>query len=429
MLWQYTADRYSIARDILRPILALDDTDTILQDALIIIHSRNYDIAFDPPTGPSLLLARDRPSPIAQDRDMTMKLYRLISFMICWIEDYMGKATDPLPPWAYMALPEMATGWTGTRYQEDIVDIKPVFFSQLSSSERCRFLRAFLRLEVLCRISVLTSAVHDYRPRWDPYKSLLRVFDERDCDSVLCSLSYLRLLYKSVFNATAWVKTRQSVRKAKEQIYPNSSLSNRPSLEPTTAIHNHGRRVILTFPESVCVSPDLYDSDSFPLSIPFESPIFGFSDLSSTLVSANRTGERPNFEGYSSVQQNRLTSLSSHLAFLRFLISRSASDPFSNGSSIPLTPRPYLRVCIGGADNPPGRPPRYLAIWSRDFFNQIHLQRAFCMFKDERFYPNGKSTIPNWQDLQTLADSTWQSFGVSKDEPEVERGIRPNYFC
>lgn len=120
MLWQYTTDRDGIARDILKPILALDDAGTILQDALIIAHIRNYDVGngtrYDNINRIKLLLARDRPDPVVQkDRDMTVKLYRVISFAICWIEDYVGKATDAFPSRAYMALPEMATGWTGTR--------------------------------------------------------------------------------------------------------------------------------------------------------------------------------------------------------------------------------------------------------------------------------------------------------------------------
>ncbi|CAG1960334.1 unnamed protein product [Fusarium graminearum] len=84
MLWQYTTDRHGIAREILKPILALDVAGTILQDALIVAHTCNNDTAAG--TGNNLggLLERDLPDPVAKkDRDMTMKLYRVISFAIC----------------------------------------------------------------------------------------------------------------------------------------------------------------------------------------------------------------------------------------------------------------------------------------------------------------------------------------------------------
>ncbi|WXC59656.1 hypothetical protein SNK03_005516 [Fusarium graminearum] len=84
MLWQYTTDRHGIAREILKPILALDVAGTILQDALIIAHTCNNDTAAG--TGNNLggLLERDLPDPVAKkDRDITMKLYRVISFAIC----------------------------------------------------------------------------------------------------------------------------------------------------------------------------------------------------------------------------------------------------------------------------------------------------------------------------------------------------------
>lgn len=155
MLWQYKADRYVIATDILRLILDSDKKGAIFQDALAIVHSREFDNSLPPSERRRCLMRRDRPDPIAQgDKQTTLKLFRVISLMICWIEDHLAKATDSCPRHVYRALPEIATGWTGTRYRGELVDIKPVFFSYLRPSERCRLLQAFLRLEVICKLFV-----------------------------------------------------------------------------------------------------------------------------------------------------------------------------------------------------------------------------------------------------------------------------------
>ncbi|EKJ73136.1 hypothetical protein FPSE_06749 [Fusarium pseudograminearum CS3096] len=290
MLWQYTIDRDGIAREILKPILALDDTGTILQDALIIAHSRNYDT--DVVTDEELLLSRDRPDPLAQkDRNMTMRLYRVISFAICWIEDYLGKATDPFPSRAYMALPEMATGWTGTRFQDEIVDITPVFFSQLRLSERYRLLRAFLSLEIIFRCYVLFPQRRGLL-EWTTGASQIQDPSDTEWDDIMCSTEYFRVLYKTLFNEAAWGKRRRSVRKANAQTAPGSTLPNRLSLDsPTTNTDSLEQGTSLRFPHSICVDTQLRHSDFFPLYIRHETPSFGFSDLSSMLISG-----APNFQ-------------------------------------------------------------------------------------------------------------------------------------
>ncbi|KAL3601165.1 hypothetical protein FPOAC2_05420 [Fusarium poae] len=410
MLWQYTTDRYSIARDILRPILALDDAGTILQDALIVVHSRNHDVRLDTDYDLSRLLARDRPDPVAQkDKDMTVKLYRTISFAICWIEDYISKATDPFPSQAYMALPEMATGWTGMRYQDEIADIKPVFFSQFMSSERCRFLRAFLRMEVLLRSYVLVP--FSLRFRWmhiTPFWFLIHGPNDKDWNAVLCCATYFCILSKFLFDGSIWVEPRRSPRIAYKQNFASPSLPDRPSLESITDTSLE-RRTSLRFPESVCVytgpySPYLY------------CRILSFSDLSFMLLSATRTGKKPDYKTFTNAQKVRLHNLRFSVTLLEEL---SAERRLNN-----TVTRSYgsLGICIDRMNGSPESPLTSCYIEADYLHENIRLQRAFGMFEDERLYPGGKCTIPSLEDLERLADDTWRSCGVSKDEPSVIKG-------
>ncbi|KAF5017806.1 hypothetical protein F66182_10246 [Fusarium sp. NRRL 66182] len=110
MLWHYVDNRQSIEKAILENILAVDTTGSILQDALTIYNFSTLD------EGPSLSetrhlmqhwTAQDWPNPLAQrDTVLISQLYRLISRVIGFIEDYLSKSLDPFPPLAYAALPD-----------------------------------------------------------------------------------------------------------------------------------------------------------------------------------------------------------------------------------------------------------------------------------------------------------------------------------
>ncbi|CEI61415.1 unnamed protein product [Fusarium venenatum] len=257
--------------------------------------------------------------------------------------------------------------------------------------------------------------------RTAPFRSLIQDDGEKDWDATSCSTCYLSVLYTSLFNGAAWVQTKQSFENVNKQTSTRSPLPTRPSLDVTTNTNSLERGPSLGFPECVCVNAKLCPPGLPPLSIPYKSPIFSFSDLSFTLISANRTGEKPNSEGYLETQSLRVSRLSDNMAFLTGVL----KYPYTAR----LRPNTTLQVFTGRMDTPEQMPISVsCSIKAEYLLEEICLQRAFGMFEDGRFYPGGKSIIPSLKNLQRLADDTWLSFGVSKDGRNFDIQKYPGWF-
>lgn len=139
------------------------------------------------------------------------------------------------------------------------------------------------------------------------------------------------------------------------------------------------------------------------------------------LVSVIRTGKQPHLTGYCPYSRDRLNHLYLVKDLLEVLDSYRASaigPPFFRHR-----PETMLRVCIGKMDDGTRQSLMYVLICAKGLHDIICLQRAVGMFEDERLYSGGASTIPSLEDLQRLADDTWQSFGASKDEHTAIRRV------
>jgi hypothetical protein len=138
----------SILRRILNRFLEGDTSGHLLRDALGTTYVSDITTAKAYHHG-NLWNTRELPDPIGLADLQT--LFRLFSRVIIMIEDYATKATSIYPPRDYLGLPDLVFN-KGADFKGQRLGTKKVRFSFLSPAERYRFLRAFLRHELFCRI-------------------------------------------------------------------------------------------------------------------------------------------------------------------------------------------------------------------------------------------------------------------------------------
>ncbi|KAJ3534300.1 hypothetical protein NM208_g7598 [Fusarium decemcellulare] len=219
MCSQYIGNKKSIIRQILANIMSGRLNEDILQDALGILHfpSHSYDNHLLIRHHVVQWIAKGIPDPFSQsqpqslDEDNTIsKVHCIFSRTILFIEDYVSKATDAFPPRAYLALPPVAAG--GDRlFKGCSVGIKSVSFSTLRSSEKSRFIAAFLKYEMLCKV---------YNPAvWNVIKGtrdadlLLAKHDKlpaTELRALFCVREYVKAVYGGMFGhcQNAWLPGR-----------------------------------------------------------------------------------------------------------------------------------------------------------------------------------------------------------------------------
>ncbi|RSL62809.1 hypothetical protein CEP53_004614 [Fusarium sp. AF-6] len=182
MLAQWTKSRKTIVRAVLINLVGGDIYGDILHDALAIIHMPPV----DPPTPESIIqhvgqwVTKTLPDPFEQNDSETLDtLYRFFSRLAVFIEDFMTKATAPFPPRAYRCLPRMRSMDGELYFRDRPIDARHVEMDDLTGSERNRFLRAFVRYEILCKL---------YTPR------LWTIIEPSEyCDQVKRSIPYLHI--------------------------------------------------------------------------------------------------------------------------------------------------------------------------------------------------------------------------------------------
>ncbi|KAH7216955.1 uncharacterized protein BKA55DRAFT_599655 [Fusarium redolens] len=129
-------------------ILHEDTSGNLLRDALGIVYisdkasARKYQET-------KMWQTMELPGTLKHDQLET--LWRLFSRMITFIEDYASKATSVYPPRAYLGIPDIING-NGSYFKGQRLETKVVRFMSLTGTERYRFLRAFARYELLCKI-------------------------------------------------------------------------------------------------------------------------------------------------------------------------------------------------------------------------------------------------------------------------------------
>jgi hypothetical protein len=193
MLGHFLTYKKSILQSILNRLLEGDASEHLLRDALGIIYVSDIATAKAYHHG-NLWQTRRLPDPISLSDLQT--LFRLFSRVIAMIEDYATKATSIYPPRDYLGLPDLVLS-NGAEFKGQQLSTKKVRFSFLSPAERYRFLRAFLRHELFCRV---------YHPKYwhltelDDPEDLWARYGTSESPS-LNDLSSVHEYYKSVYGA------------------------------------------------------------------------------------------------------------------------------------------------------------------------------------------------------------------------------------
>ncbi|RBA18311.1 hypothetical protein FPRO05_10606 [Fusarium proliferatum] len=201
MLWHFVTYKKSAIRYILNGIVPFRTSGDILSDALIIIDISDQASA-----------KRYKETKFWQSRklpkDFTVEqlqiLWRFFTRIVLFIEDYTSKATSVYPPRAYLGIPDVVDG-SGSYFKEQRLETEVVKFAALTNAERHRFLSAFTRYELLCKIFHLGDT--DYEEQLATRRRLAAMCRDSDCRILLSVHEYYTALYGALFahGANAWL--------------------------------------------------------------------------------------------------------------------------------------------------------------------------------------------------------------------------------
>lgn len=273
MLAQWITSKKTITRAVLINIIGGDVYDDIIHDAIAVIHM--------PPANSSssssdsiihhvrLWLTNGFPDPFEQhDGDTLDMLYRFLSRLTVFIEDYMTKAMAPFPPRAYLCLPRMRSMDGGRYFRDQTIDMHRIELQDLTCSERNRFLRAFVRFEILCKV---------YAPRvWE----------------IVSTSEYGDQVKQSHSNLDIWeYEMLHCVREYAQSVYAamfaNFTSSWLPSDPAASNFESSGEKEFL-YPDKFWVDPAEYFADlDLPRDCSFSAPclqVQGFDLLTHVLV-------------------------------------------------------------------------------------------------------------------------------------------------
>ncbi|KAJ4212712.1 hypothetical protein NW759_011352 [Fusarium solani] len=237
MLAQWIQSRKTIVRAVLINLVGGDIYGDLLHDALAIIHMPPIDSSSTDSIlhHVGLWLTKGLLDPFEQNDGETLDmLYRLFSRLAVFIEDYMTKATAPFPPRAYLCLPRMKSMDGELYFRDQTIDAQHVKLDDLTCSERNRFLRAFVRYELLCNLYTprLWKIVEpsEYGDQVKQSQSNLHIWEY---EMLHCVREYTRSVYAAIFaNFTpSWLPNDQTASgsessSGKELLYPDNFWTN-----------------------------------------------------------------------------------------------------------------------------------------------------------------------------------------------------------
>ncbi|RSL79109.1 hypothetical protein CEP51_007624 [Fusarium floridanum] len=387
MLSQWIQSRKTIVRAVLINLVGGDIYGDILHDALAIIHMPPVDSS----TTESIIqhvgqwLTKTLPDPFEQNDNETLDtLYRFFSRLAVFIEDFMTKATAPFPPRAYMCLPRMRSMDGELYFRDQPIDARHVEMDDLTGSERNRFLRAFVRYELLCNL---------YAPRlWkivepseygDQVKQSLPNLHIWEYEMFHCVCEYARSVYMAIFaNFTdSWLPNDQTASGSeKEFLYPDKFWT-----KPNVYFAN------LDLPLSCYHSASYLHLRGFDLLthilVYSESKQGSYRDLRKWFLTMSRERVRTEelvspSENHALVQDQGPTSISCAGVGVRCpLLQKIATSLVSNGVVT------YPRVM--------GLNPYYQL--------RIYRQRAWPFFENARLYP-GTDSLCHFPSLDELSE-------------------------
>ncbi|KAI1108295.1 hypothetical protein F5Y14DRAFT_93988 [Nemania sp. NC0429] len=130
-----------------------------------------------------------------ENLSLIKQIDKLHSRVLVFIEDYLTKATAACPSREYLCLPHSHAG--GQLTFKDRVVCASLDVTQCNAAERRRFLKAFLRYEIICKFRYF-SGDHSLRWRQELGKMSYQCLDESESEAVYCVEIYLDSLYRAV---------------------------------------------------------------------------------------------------------------------------------------------------------------------------------------------------------------------------------------
>ncbi|EXL45406.1 hypothetical protein FOCG_12798 [Fusarium oxysporum f. sp. radicis-lycopersici 26381] len=204
MLEQYLGCKSTITRHLLKR----DFDEKMIQDAMGIVL-----FPFLRESRRSTLLVhahlhswelRELPNPLVT-RDVLLmdQLDKLHSLLMEFVEDYITKATATVPPGEYICLPQPSHNHSFLVFKGQKVT-KRFDSIQLAEAERKRFLRAFLRVELL---SLVQRAINLNYPNTSLIEKIIIKIKRRSTEAPRCAWAYVSTLYGAIFAhcANAWL--------------------------------------------------------------------------------------------------------------------------------------------------------------------------------------------------------------------------------
>ncbi|RYC84342.1 hypothetical protein BFJ63_vAg12795 [Fusarium oxysporum f. sp. narcissi] len=147
---------------------------------------------------------RELPNPlVTRDIFLMDQLDKLHSLLMVFVEDYITKATATFPPREYICLPQPSHNQSFLIFKGQKVT-KRFDSIQIAEVERKRFLRAFLRVELL---SLVRRAINSSYSKTSSIKKIIKKLTRRDAEALRCAWAYVSTLYGAIFAhcADAWL--------------------------------------------------------------------------------------------------------------------------------------------------------------------------------------------------------------------------------
>ncbi|KPM35937.1 hypothetical protein AK830_g10645 [Neonectria ditissima] len=375
MLNQYIASKFHI----IKKSLASDFDEEMLHDATRIIQFSSWSttIVSSRVLGTSFRswTAQELPNPFkGKDHGLIGEIDKPHSRLLLFIEDYLTKATAVFPPREYLCLPDLSSTQGHLMFKNKMVS--PRFNAvHLMNQERRRLFRAFLRHELICKVSHRRSHLE---PRLDwgllqKYKG--QAFRHSEREAIECVHEYLVSLYGAMCAqcGDSWLPD-----------IPHGTLSS----------HDTG----LLYPDNLYVDADHYACD-IGSCVSSSLACFGF-DLATILIRSATSGQHGR-DGLKSWFRDPSTDGCSELEW------RAGSlfpDPIFSGT------KDMLRQEGSGMF-------RSLSLRfedGNDLQQHIYRQRAWVFLDDARLYPSF-SLAPHFptsdeivaQNTITMASEEW----------------------
>ncbi|KAI1069157.1 hypothetical protein LB507_006290 [Fusarium sp. FIESC RH6] len=370
-----------ITRRIVKDILSVDDSECLMDDALRILDIQNAPMAREDYSQAKFMEPRK-----VKRTKIHWPLFLLLSRLISFIVDFVSKAASPYLPRAYLGIPDFMG--KGSYFKGKHLGNPRIEFANLTTSERYRFLRAFLRYELICNI-YHPSAWNMYEKQGMYAKVMSGTGDHGAMDPAMLNTvhEYYEGLYGSVFAhcLDAWV--------------PDRSLKDMLSFD-------YG----LLFPDTVFLDAKEYlrDLGIYHTEIVRMLPCFGINFLTRVICGLNQGGDhaqyirkllhllsrtRPSAYFPWIDDQNLRENYIQYPAYDRLLQEQNVylyrADRLSNVD--------IASYQSGGCDAPTAR-------WLELHSLQLHIyrRRAWGLLDDARLYPGRERQLPTLDELSDL---------------------------